>query len=171
MYHSSNVRQGPGSIELPRSRAPVVKADALLYVHFERPDLNQARDYLVDFGLLVVSQSEGELFLRGAGSKPYIYRVSRGPAARFIGFGLSVPSAEDLKALAKASGRSVETVDGGRAAAPSSAWSTRWGSRSASITASPRLRRSRFARPFPTMPRTRRFASTTPSVQRWRRRR
>jgi hypothetical protein len=112
MYHSSNVRQGPGSIELPRSRAPVVKADALLYVHFERPDLNQARDYLVDFGLLVVSQSEGELFLRGAGSKPYIYRVSRGPAARFIGFGLSVPSAEDLKALAKASGRSVETADG-----------------------------------------------------------
>jgi Glyoxalase/Bleomycin resistance protein/Dioxygenase superfamily len=111
MYHSSNVRQGPGSIELPRSRAPVVKADALLYVHFERPDLNQARDYLVDFGLLVVSQSEGELFLRGAGSKPYIYRVSRGPAARLIGFGLSVPSAEDLKALAKASGRSVETAD------------------------------------------------------------
>ena len=99
MYHSSNVRPGPGSIELPRSRAPVVKADALLYVHFERPDLNQARDYLVDFGLLVVSQSEGELFLRGAGSKPYIYRVSRGPAARPIGFGLSVPLAEDLKAL------------------------------------------------------------------------
>ena len=112
MYHSANVRQGPGSIELPRSRAPVVKANALLYAHFERPDLNRARDYLVDFGLTVATQSEDELFLRGAGSKPYIYRVSRGPAARFIGFGLSVPSAEDLKALAKASGRSVETADG-----------------------------------------------------------
>ena len=58
MYHSSNVRRGPGNIELPRSRAPVVKANALLYAHFERPDLNRARDYLVDFGLLVVSQGE-----------------------------------------------------------------------------------------------------------------
>jgi catechol 2,3-dioxygenase-like lactoylglutathione lyase family enzyme len=112
MYHSANVRQGPGSVELPRSVAPVVKADALLYAHFERPDLNQARDYLVDFGLSVVSQSEGELFLRGAGSTPYIYRVSRGDAARFIGFGLSVPSAGDLKMLARASGRSVETAKG-----------------------------------------------------------
>ena len=59
MYHSANVRQGPGSIELPRSRAPVVKANALLYAHFERPDLNRARDYLVDFGLLVVVARRG----------------------------------------------------------------------------------------------------------------
>src|SRR5271166_3291841 len=112
MYHSPKLRQGPGSIELPRSIAPAVKANALLYAHFERPDLNRARDYLVDFGLLVVAQSEDELFLRGAGAKPYIYRVSRGEAARFVGFGLSVPSAEDLNTLAKASGRSVETADG-----------------------------------------------------------
>ena len=112
MYHSANVRQGPGSIELPRSRAPVVKANALFYAHFERPDLNRARDYLVDFGLLIVSQGEDELFLRGAGSTPYIYRVSRGAAARIIGFGLSVPSADDLKTLAKASRRSVEAADG-----------------------------------------------------------
>ena len=78
MYHSANVRQGPGSIELLRSRAPVVKANALLYAHFERPDLSRSRDYLVDFGLLVVSQGEDELFLRGTGSTPYIYRVTRG---------------------------------------------------------------------------------------------
>ncbi len=100
MYHSTNVRQGPGSID-----APAVKANALLYAHFERPDLNRGRDYLVDFGLLVVSQGEDELFLRGTGSTPYIYRVSRGDAARFIGFGLSVSSADDLKTLAKASRR------------------------------------------------------------------
>jgi Glyoxalase/Bleomycin resistance protein/Dioxygenase superfamily len=112
MYHSAKVRQGPGSIELPRSRAPAAKANALLYAHFERPDLNQARDYLVDFGLLVAAQGEDELFLRGAGSTPYIYRVSRGGAARFIGFGLSVSSADDLKTLAKAVSRPVEQADG-----------------------------------------------------------
>ena len=150
MYHSANVRQGPGSIELPRSRAPVVKANALLYAHFERPDLNRARDYLVDFGLTVATQSEDELFLRGTGSAPYIYRVSRGGAAHFVGLGKR-PTAP--------------------AAAPSSAWSTRSASRSTSIMASPRLRRRRFARPFPTMPRTRRFALTIRSVRRWSRRR
>jgi len=112
MYHTANVRQGPGSVELPRSRAPVVKADALLYAHFERPDLSRARDYLVDFGLLVVAQSEDELFFRGTGSTPYIYRVRRGDAARFIGFGLSVPSADDLKTLAKAVRLRVEQADG-----------------------------------------------------------
>src|SRR5208337_4377610 len=112
MYHTANARQGPGSVELPRSRAPVVKADALLYAHFERPDLNQARDYLVDFGLLVATQSEDELFLRGTGSAPYIYRASRGDAARFIGLGLSVPSAEDLKTLAKAVSLPVEQAAG-----------------------------------------------------------
>ena len=171
MYHSTNVQQVPGSIELPRSRAPAVKANALLYAHFERPDLNRARDYLVDFGLLVVSQGEDELFLRGTGSTPYIYRVSRGDAARFIGLGLSVPSADDLKALAKAVEPFRRSRPTARAAAPSCASSTRSASRSASIMASPRSRRSRFARPFLTMLRTRRSASTIRSVRRSRRRR
>ena len=158
MYHSTNVQQGPGSIELPRSRAPAVKADALLYAHFERPDLNRARDYLVDFGLIVVSQSEDELFLRGAGSTPYIYRVSRGDAARFIGLGLSVPSADDLKALAKAVSLPVEAgrrARRGLGRAPRRP-ARRRGQRPSWLRRGPR--RSRFGRPFPTMLRTRRFA-------------
>ena len=171
MYHSANVRQDPGSIELPRSRSPVVKANALLYAHFERPDLNRARDYLVDFGLLVVAQSEDELFLRGAGSTPYIYRVSRGDAARFIGFGLSVPSAERPQGAGEGGRAFPSNRRTGPAGAPSCGSSTRWGSRSACIMASPRSRRSRFARPSPTMPRIRRFASTIRNVRRWRRRR
>jgi catechol 2,3-dioxygenase-like lactoylglutathione lyase family enzyme len=112
MDQSVKLRKGPGSVELPRSPAPIVKADALLYAHFERPELARARDYLVDFGLSVVAESGDALYLRGAGSNPYIYRVSRGATARFVGFGLSVPSAEDLKRLANASGRPVEATDG-----------------------------------------------------------
>ncbi len=168
MYHTANVQQGPGSIELPRSRAPVVKADALLYAHFERPDLNRARDYLVDFGLTVATQSEDELFLRGTGSAPYIYRVSRGDAARFIGLGLSVPSADDLKTLAKASGRSVEAAGGPGSGAVvrlvdplGVAVSVHHGFAAAAPEPVP----------FPTMPRTRRFALTIRSVRRWRHRR
>ena len=171
MYHSANVRQGPGSIELPRSRAPAVKANALLYAHFERPDLNRARDYLVDFGLSVAAQSEDDLFLRGAGSTPYIYRVSRGPAARFIGFGLSVPSAEDLNTLAKASGRSVETADGpgggGAVVRLVDPLGVAVSVHHGFAAAEPLPVRE----PIPTTPRTGPSASTTPSVRRWRRRR
>jgi hypothetical protein len=57
MLHSP-IQAGPGSVELPRSLAPIVKADSLLYVHFERPDLEKAERYLTDFGLLVASRSE-----------------------------------------------------------------------------------------------------------------
>ena len=46
MLHSPVVKAGPGSVELPRSLAPIVKANSLLYVHFERPDLEKAERYL-----------------------------------------------------------------------------------------------------------------------------
>jgi hypothetical protein len=98
---------GPGSIKLARSREPIVKASELLFVHFERPDIGKAERYLLDFGLTVVAKSEGELFMRGTGSQPYIYRISIGPEARFLGLGLSVPTKEDLQKLSKASGRPV----------------------------------------------------------------
>ena len=107
MSQIARLNGGPGSIELTRSRAPIVKANELLFVHFERPDISQAEQYLLDFGLTVLTKSESELFMRGAGSQPYIYRVSLGPKARFLGLGLSVPTMEDLEKLSKASGQPV----------------------------------------------------------------
>jgi hypothetical protein len=102
------VKAGPGSIPLPRSAAPIVKANKLLFVHFERPDLDMAARYLMDFGLIVVSRSENELFLRGTEAQPYIYRVTRGPIARFLGLGFSVPTADDLQKLSQAKGCKIE---------------------------------------------------------------
>jgi len=101
-----------GSIELPRSAAPVVKANGLLFAHFERPDLEKAERYLVDFGLVRVARTENELFMRGAGPQPYIYRATLGPRACFRGLGLSVPHAQDLKILALKFGCSVMKSDG-----------------------------------------------------------
>jgi hypothetical protein len=111
MLQAAKLTPGPGSIELPRSPAPLVKADELVFVHFERPDLDRAERYLRDFGLVAASRDSDSLFLRGAGSLPFFYRVSRGPHARFRGFGLSVPSREDLAKLSKAFGRPVEKSD------------------------------------------------------------
>jgi len=101
---------GPGSIKLPRSKAPIVKAEQLLFVHFERPDLEQTEQYLRDFGLVVTERSQHDLFMRGAGPQPYIYRVTQGPNARFLGLGFSVPSKEDLRKLATAFGCRIESA-------------------------------------------------------------
>ncbi|MDP3896726.1 MAG: hypothetical protein Q8Q62_08620, partial [Mesorhizobium sp.] len=78
-------KTGPGSTRVLRSPAPIAKADKLLFVHFERPDLDKAEDYLRDFGLVVVERTETELFLRGTQSQPFVYRATRGPKARFLG--------------------------------------------------------------------------------------
>jgi hypothetical protein len=105
-------KSAPGSIELPRSPAPVVKANDLLYVRFERPDLARAEQYLGDFGLTVVARTDKDLFLRGTGSRPYVYCVTQGPKPRFVGLGLSVSSSTELHKLANEAGRPVEAADG-----------------------------------------------------------
>ena len=66
----SPVKAGPDSVELPRGQAAIVKANDLRYVHFECPDLAKAERYLRDFGLVVVSKTETDLFLRGTSSRP-----------------------------------------------------------------------------------------------------
>ncbi|MGZ9032745.1 MAG: VOC family protein [Burkholderiaceae bacterium] len=106
------IKRGVGSIELPRSLSPVVKAHELLLAHFERPDLDRAESYLRDFGLVRAERTKSELFMRGAGPRPYIYRVTRGPRARFLELGLSVSTAKDLDTLARAFGTHAEPAQG-----------------------------------------------------------
>jgi catechol 2,3-dioxygenase-like lactoylglutathione lyase family enzyme len=112
MLQLAPLQTGPGGIELPRSSSPLVCANALLFVRFERPDLAKAEAYLADFGLVRVSKTENELFMRGAGSNPYIYRVTLGAKPRFVGIGLSLPMLADLQKLAHAFGKPIEPADG-----------------------------------------------------------
>jgi catechol 2,3-dioxygenase-like lactoylglutathione lyase family enzyme len=107
----ARLNTGPGSIELKRSSAPLVRADKLLFVHFERPDLAKAERYLADFGLVVADRTQTELFMRGAGTTPYVYRATLAWRPRFAGLGFSIPTVEDLQRLAKAARRPVETSD------------------------------------------------------------
>ena len=111
MLQVATPNPGLGAIELPRSPAPLVKADELVFIHFERPDLDRAERYLRDFGLIVASRNSDSLFLRGTGTLPFFYRLTRGPHPRFRGLGVSVPAQEDLEKLSKAFGRPVEKSD------------------------------------------------------------
>jgi len=83
---------------------PTVKAQRLAYLLFERPDLDRAARFLADFGFAVAQRSADALYLRGAGSAPFCYRVAHAPKARFVGFGLAVGSRHDLEQLAAVPG-------------------------------------------------------------------
>ena len=68
--------------------------------------------YLVDFGLIVASKSDREVYLRGTGRRPYIYRLTLGPRPRFIGLGLSVATREELHTLSQTLDRPIEASSG-----------------------------------------------------------
>lgn len=86
---------------------PTVKATALAYLIFERPDLDRAVQFLRDFGLSESQRDEQTLYMRGTGTAPYCYRVHKGTKARFIGAGFCVASPSDLEKLAKLPSASV----------------------------------------------------------------
>jgi catechol 2,3-dioxygenase-like lactoylglutathione lyase family enzyme len=75
---------------------PTVKACSLAHLIFERPDLDLAERFLTDFGLITALKTGDKLYMRGTGTAPYCYRVHRARRARFVGFGLRVPTESDL---------------------------------------------------------------------------
>ena len=89
-----------------RHSDPTTKASALAYLIFERPDLDQAEQFLNDFGLRTVSRDEALLLLRGTGASHFCYVVRKAPKSRFVGFGLQVDNRADLDALAELPGAS-----------------------------------------------------------------
>jgi catechol 2,3-dioxygenase-like lactoylglutathione lyase family enzyme len=96
-----------------RHPSPVTKATGLAYLAFERPDLERAHAFLVDFGLKPVEQRDNALFLRAASTAPYVYRVERAKAPRFAALAFDVADRSALEALAVLPGASsVEVEDG-----------------------------------------------------------
>jgi len=89
-----------------RHSSPTVKACKLAHLIFERPDLERAERFLTDFGLVTAFKTADTLFLRGTGRAPYCYRVQCGPRARFVGFGLCVPTEADLTKISQLPGAS-----------------------------------------------------------------
>lgn len=86
--------------EPSRCAKPLVKAQELVHLIFERSHTDRAARFLQDFGLGVVRQTERTLYLRAAAPAPYCYRVETGSRDRFVGFGLRVGSYAELEAVA-----------------------------------------------------------------------
>lgn len=79
---------------------PTVRATALAWVAFERPDLAEAERFLTDFGLQVVARTDEQRVLRGTGPEPFCYLVTRAATPRFAGFAFEVDTRADLERLA-----------------------------------------------------------------------
>ncbi|NWL76592.1 glyoxalase [Pseudomonas taiwanensis] len=95
----SNTAQQPA-----RNAAPTVKATGLIHLIFERPDLDRAERFLTDFGLVTSHRQADVIYLRGTAEAPYCYRIHHAERPRFIGFGLSVATREDLVRLSRLPG-------------------------------------------------------------------
>jgi hypothetical protein len=90
-----------------RHAEPTVCATELLYLMFERPDLDKAEVFLEDFGLTRASRTDAHLFMRGTGTAPFCWMATRARRARFVGFGLRVDSLDALRKLSRLDGASA----------------------------------------------------------------
>ena len=98
-----------------RSRNPVIKVEDLAWLEFEKPDLERAEPFLVDFGLVVTDRTPDSLVLRGRWASAPCVVVRRGPTSRFVGPAFRAAAREDLDRLTRATGSTVSPHRGGQA--------------------------------------------------------
>lgn len=96
---------------------PIVKATDIAYVRLQSPDLDQAEEFLTNFGMRRAERTGDALYMRGTDSAHHLHVTHLGPA-RFVGLAFYVENEDDLKKAAKAPGASaIENIDepgGGR---------------------------------------------------------
>ena len=152
--------RAPGSIPLERPKQIVARADALLYLHVARPDLNKATKFVTDFGLRPAGRQADTEHFRGVGENPVIYSVTRADRPVLLSVGRSVPDRETLLALTKSSPSRA------RAVARWCVCATRTGFALRCFTARRRSPRFRADPRYRTTRLSARFASMTRSVHR-----
>jgi Glyoxalase/Bleomycin resistance protein/Dioxygenase superfamily len=96
---------------------PIVCADSMLNVAFERRDAEGMQRFLVDFGFMPVGKRGATSYFRGHGSAPYLVSIAESSRDSFSGFALAAREGKDLERLSKATGQPIEPVNdvgGGR---------------------------------------------------------
>lgn len=83
------------------------------HVVYQHPDLAEVERFLVDFGMVVAHRTERRLYLRGAGTAPYIYIAERAERPALAAIAFAVDSAQDLTRAAALPGASkIEPIEG-----------------------------------------------------------
>lgn len=102
----------PAGITKLKRATPLVKARALAFLMFEKPDLAAAEAFLTDFGMLRASGGSNQLLMRGHGSAPALYMARRGARSRYVGAAFCVASEAELRLLqSEAGARRLDAAD------------------------------------------------------------
>jgi catechol 2,3-dioxygenase-like lactoylglutathione lyase family enzyme len=96
-----------------RSRNPVIKVAGLAWLEFEKPDLEAAERFLVDFGFVVTDRTPQALVLRARWDGPACLVIRRGQRSRFVGPAFRAAEHEDLGRLSRATDADVSPHRGG----------------------------------------------------------
>jgi len=90
---------------------PVVKVSDLAYGRLQSPSLDEAEEFLVNFGMVRAARTKDALYMRGTDPNHLLHVTHAGPS-RFLGLAFFVESEDELKKLAKVPGASgIENLD------------------------------------------------------------
>ena len=87
----------------------VARAVEVAYVAFNLPDLDRARAFLLDFGMVDAGVADDALHMKGHGQDAFLYRATRGEPG-FAGMAFAVRDEAELHRLADLGGTSVEPL-------------------------------------------------------------
>ena len=90
----------------------MIKVQDIVYVAHRAPDLKLHARFLRDFGMVEVARMADRLFMRGAGTYPFIHVTELGEPG-FAGVGMLVGSAAELDEASRLPGASaIEAIEG-----------------------------------------------------------
>ena len=82
---------------------PVVKVRDIAFGRLQSPDLDQAEQFLIDFGMVRAARTKDRLYMRGTDPAAYLHVTQLGEP-KFLGMAFYAKSEEDLDRLTKTEG-------------------------------------------------------------------
>ena len=90
----------------------MIKVEDIAFGRLQSPDLDEAEEFLTNFGMVRSERTDDTLYMRGTDPAPYIHVTHKGDA-KFIGLAFRAASEEDLEKVTKVDGASgIEDLDG-----------------------------------------------------------
>ena len=89
----------------------MIKVEDIAFGRLQSPDLDEAEEFLTNFGMVRAERTNDRLYMRGTDPTPFIHVTHLGEA-KFIGLAFRAQSEEDLEKISKADGASaIEELD------------------------------------------------------------
>ncbi|MGB0629129.1 MAG: catechol 1,2-dioxygenase [Alphaproteobacteria bacterium] len=89
----------------------MIKVEDIAFGRLQSPDLDEAEEFLVNFGMVRAERTNDTLYMRGTDPAPFIHVTHKGEA-KFIGLAFRAQSEEDLEKISKVDGASdIEDLD------------------------------------------------------------